>query len=91
MTPSSPGTRAPARGPASSSASTSGEALLLAIKEALRAFRDQTKWQVLMRNGMMRDFSWNASAREYSRIYERVRQLQPTTTLTQRIQNVAVS
>lgn len=69
----------------------SGEALLLAIKEALRAFRDQTKWQVLMRNGMMKDFSWNASAREYARIYDRVRQLQPSTTLTQRMQNVAVS
>jgi starch synthase len=68
-----------------------GEALLLAIKEALRAFRDQTKWQVLMRNGMMKDFSWNASAREYARIYDRVRQLQPSTTLTQRIQNVGVS
>jgi starch synthase len=69
----------------------SGEALLLAIKEALRAFRDQTKWQVLMRNGMMKDFSWNTSAREYARIYDRVRQLQPSTTLTQRMQNVAVS
>src|SRR5437879_13016396 len=29
-----------------------GEALLLTIKEALRAFRDQTSWQQLMRNGM---------------------------------------
>jgi len=68
-----------------------GEALLLAIREALRAYGDQTKWQVLMRNGMMKDFSWNASAREYARIYDRVRQLQPTPTLSQRIQNVAVS
>jgi starch synthase len=52
-----------------------GEALLLTIKEALRAFRDQTSWQQLMRNGMTKDFSWNASAREYSRVYERARQL----------------
>ena len=52
-----------------------GEALLLTIKEALRAFRDQTSWQTLMRNGMSKDFSWNASAREYVKIYERVRQL----------------
>ena len=29
-----------------------------------------------MRNGMMKDFSWNASAREYVKVYERVRQLQ---------------
>ena len=52
-----------------------GEALLLTIKEALDAYRDQTSWQVLMRNGMARDFSWNASAREYNKVYERVRQM----------------
>jgi len=51
-----------------------GEALLLTIKEALRAFRDQNSWQQLMRNGMNKDFSWNASAKEYVRVYERVRQ-----------------
>jgi starch synthase len=44
-----------------------GEALLLTIKQALQAFRDQTSWQVLMRNGMAKDFSWNASAREYGK------------------------
>ena len=49
-----------------------GEALLLTIKEALRAYRDKTSWQTLMRNGMARDFSWNASAKEYVRVYERV-------------------
>jgi glycogen synthase len=26
-----------------------------------------------MRNGMSRDFSWGASAREYGKIYDRVR------------------
>jgi starch synthase len=50
-----------------------GESLLLTIKHALQAFRDQTSWQVLMRNGMNKDFSWSASAREYGKIYERVR------------------
>jgi starch synthase len=53
----------------------SGEALLLTIRQALQAFRDQTSWQTLMRNGMGKDFSWNASAKEYVRVYERVRQL----------------
>jgi starch synthase len=52
-----------------------GESLLLTIKEALSAYKDQTSWQVLMRNGMNKDFSWNASAREYGKVYERVRQL----------------
>ena len=52
-----------------------GEALLLTIRQALQAYRDQTSWQVLMRNGMAKDFSWNTSAKEYVRVYERVRQL----------------
>jgi starch synthase len=51
-----------------------GESLLLTIKAALQAFRDQASWQVLMRNGMARDFSWTASAKEYVKVYERARQ-----------------
>ena len=56
-----------------------GEALLLIVKEALQAYRDQTSWQVLMRNGMGKDFSWNASAREYGKVYERVRRMRAAT------------
>jgi starch synthase len=52
-----------------------GESLLLTIKQALTAYRDQTSWQALMRNGMNKDFSWNASAREYGKIYEKVKQM----------------
>jgi starch synthase len=55
-----------------------GESLLLTIKHALQAFRDHTSWQVLMRNGMSKDFSWNISAREYGRVYERVRAMRST-------------
>ncbi len=51
-----------------------GEALLATIKQALLAYRDPSSWQTLMRNGMARDFSWGASAREYGKIYERARQ-----------------
>ena len=51
-----------------------GEALLATVKQALLAFRDKSSWQTLMRNGMGRDFSWGASAREYGKIYDRVRQ-----------------
>jgi len=51
-----------------------GEALLRTIKQALLAFRDQSSWQTLMRNGMGKDFSWSASAREYGKIYDRLRQ-----------------
>jgi starch synthase len=51
-----------------------GESLLLTIRQALQAFRDRSSWEVLMRNAMGKDFSWNASAKEYVRVYERVRQ-----------------
>ncbi len=52
-----------------------GEALLATIKQALLAYQDPSSWQTLMRNGMARDFSWGASAREYGKIYDRVRQM----------------
>jgi len=52
-----------------------GEALLATIKQALLAYRDPSSWQTLMRNGMSRDFSWGASARDYGKIYDRARQV----------------
>jgi starch synthase len=52
-----------------------GEALLATIKQALLAYRDPSSWETLMRNGMGRDFSWGASAREYGKVYERARQV----------------
>ena len=53
----------------------SGESLLLTIKEALRVFHDQPSWLKLMKNGMAKDFSWNASAKDYLKVYEKMRQL----------------
>lgn len=55
-----------------------GDALLLTIRAALAAYNDELGWQALMRNGMAKDFSWNSSAREYVKIYERVRLLRTT-------------
>jgi starch synthase len=52
-----------------------GDALLATLRNALVAYKDQKSWQTLMRNGMARDFSWTSSAREYVKVYERVRQL----------------
>src|ERR671922_846286 len=63
------------RGPGFKFSEYSGEALLRTIKEALRAFQDQTSWQRLMRNGMTKDFSWSASAKEYGKVYDRVKQM----------------
>jgi glycogen synthase len=42
-----------------------------------------------MRNGMGKDFSWNASAREYGRIYDRVRQMRGTTPAAEKDSSVA--
>lgn len=53
----------------------SGEALLETVQMALAAFPDRETWRVLMRNGMVQDYSWDASAREYIRVYERARQI----------------
>jgi starch synthase len=63
----------------------SGESLLLTVKEALQAFRDKTSWQVLMRNGMGKDFSWGASAREYGKIYDRARQMHGASTVAEKV------
>jgi starch synthase len=50
----------------------SGSALLASIQEALQSFQDKAGWKKLMINGMSKDFSWSASAREYARLYERL-------------------
>ncbi|MGH9522484.1 MAG: glycogen synthase GlgA [Terriglobales bacterium] len=52
-----------------------GEALLGAVRNALQAFKDQESWRILMRNGMAKDFSWGTAAKEYVRVFDRVRQL----------------
>jgi starch synthase len=49
----------------------SSEALLEALERALAAFRDRRGWRALQRAGMKEDHSWDRSAREYVRIYER--------------------
>ncbi len=51
------------------------DALLAAIHQALRSYQNRSSWEILMRNGMAKDFSWRNSAKEYIRVYERARQL----------------
>ncbi|HEY6273009.1 MAG TPA: glycogen synthase GlgA [Terriglobales bacterium] len=55
----------------------SGAALLASIQEALKAFKDKAAWKQLMLNGMKKDFSWTASAKEYVKIYERLGPTRP--------------
>ena len=46
-------------------------ALLEALNRALSAFGDRPTWQALQLAGMRQDFSWDRSAQEYVKIYER--------------------
>ena len=50
-----------------------GPALLAALREALEAYADKAAWRRLQANGMAKDFSWNASALEYGRLYDMAR------------------
>lgn len=45
--------------------------LLDAIKRALRTYQDKEAWTKLMKNGMRRDFSWEASAQKYEDLYQK--------------------
>jgi starch synthase len=46
-------------------------ALLAALKRALALFGDLATWRRLQQAGMARDFSWDRSAEEYVKIYDR--------------------
>ncbi len=47
------------------------QALVGAVQRAAAAFGDHTLWSTVMRHGMALDVSWNRSAREYVKVYER--------------------
>jgi starch synthase len=50
----------------------SGNALVGALRAAREAFADVEGWRATMLAGMAKDFSWNVSAGEYARLYERL-------------------
>jgi len=47
-------------------------ALVEAVRHALDLFRNPKQWKKLQQAGMRQDFSWDASAREYVKVYEGV-------------------
>jgi starch synthase len=47
-----------------------GGALLGCLREALGVYKDSALWHKLQLNGMAKDFSWQASAAAYERLYE---------------------
>jgi starch synthase len=49
----------------------SGAALLAALERAFALFADPPRWRALQATAMRQDHSWDRSAREYVKIYER--------------------
>lgn len=49
------------------------DALLQAVRQALRVYRRPERWAALIREGMMEDHSWALRAREYVKVYRRAR------------------
>lgn len=50
----------------------SGDALLEAVRQALKAFENEEQWARRMGRGMEKEFSWSASAGEYVELYRRL-------------------
>ena len=50
----------------------SAEALIDAVGRALSAFKDRNRWEQIVQRGMQKDFSWDASAEQYIKLYEKL-------------------
>ena len=50
----------------------SPQALLAALRTALHVYEDRSTWRRIQVSGMQQDFSWDASARQYVKVYEQV-------------------
>ncbi|NLD47375.1 MAG: glycogen synthase, partial [Clostridiaceae bacterium] len=46
--------------------------MLFAIKEAVHFYYHRSTWARLVKNGMKIDFSWEKSAKEYIKLYEKL-------------------
>ena len=46
------------------------EALLAALRKGLEVYRDRPAWRSVQLQGMACDYSWDASARHYGKVYE---------------------
>jgi starch synthase len=49
----------------------SGHALLTSLQLALQLFKDRSLWERMMKAAMAADYSWDQSAREYIKLYEK--------------------
>ena len=48
-----------------------------AIRRALAAFSDESRWMGIVRRGMSQDWSWQQSARKYLHLYQKIQALRP--------------
>jgi starch synthase len=55
----------------------SADALMGAIEEAVAAYHQPRTWRQIMLNGMKKDYSWAASAKQYLKIYQSFRKPKP--------------
>jgi starch synthase len=53
----------------------SSEALVEAVKRALRWYKKTKMWKMIMQNGLTEDFSWEQAAKRYAKLYERSLQI----------------
>jgi starch synthase len=53
----------------------SAPALVAAVKNAVGVFRQRARWRSLMQNAMACDFSWDRSAHEYIRLFNKISSL----------------
>jgi starch synthase len=50
----------------------SAAAFIQALNKAIDAYQDKKLWKQIMLNGMNEDFSWQASAKAYLKLYQRL-------------------
>ena len=50
----------------------SSDALLDSLQKAISAYHRKERWRLLIQKAMACDFSWEISAREYLRLYQRI-------------------
>jgi starch synthase len=55
----------------------SGRALVQSVRQAVQHFADERIWKRIQLNGMIKDFSWRASAAEYVKLYAAARSVRP--------------
>jgi len=51
----------------------SSEALINAVKKAVKLFKDKAEWQKILRNAMIQNFSWQKCAEGFEEMYKKVK------------------